>query len=197
MFFHCCKMCVTSMIDWHPHKILKCRTKKAPVLTSISGHVCSIVHLLWQRSPYISPHDVRFEQMVSFTVNTTFSISMLSIWPIQCCASVLNYRSTRLWTMCDPRHLSLSVAEAHVKQLTRVCMHTNTYHNYTQIHINIYVVFRAKVFPILRMFLATSSAGVHLGGAKLNEPKNWPCQNVLIYFAIAIIIITMPHIIML
>ena len=41
-----------------------------------------------------------------------------------------------LWTMCDPRHLSLSVAEAHVKQLTRVCMHTNTRHSYKQIHIN-------------------------------------------------------------
>ena len=119
------------------HKILNicCKQKKAPVLTSISGHVSHPSHLLSQRSPYISPPDVRFEQMVSFTVNTIFSISMLCIWPIQCCASVLNQISTMLWTMCDPRHLSLPMAEAHVKQLTRVCVHTNTHNTHRQIHV--------------------------------------------------------------
>ena len=101
---------------------------------------------------YISPHDVRFEQMVSFTVNTMFSISMLSIWPIQYCALVLNHRSTRLWTMCDPRHLSLSVAEAHVKQLTRVCMHTNTPHKYTEMH----TTHRHKYTSQLHKYTSTS-----------------------------------------
>ena len=133
-------MCVKlwDLYDWHPHKILNiwCKTKKHLSLPA-SVDMCAIhpSHLLSQRSPYISPHDVRFEQMASFTVNTIFSISMLSIWPIQYCALVLNHRSTRLWTMCDPRHLSLSVAEAHVKQLTRFCVHTNTHNTHRQIHV--------------------------------------------------------------